>query len=424
MIFNEFNNSSDGGSGERSDGDSLKISVFTDTTLSLTTNGMFDRYSWLREGTLLSTNEDFVVTDSTLGIQSIDYNSMGKFSAQVGNDSLPDLLIPVDSMYVFAIAPFTVNVLDGDGQSIPEEVDGFLLLTEQRGAGFDTLSSALNRVSPFTIDSVILGDYLVSVDSDREKYIPTYFSNAFEWIEADTVEFRNTDTVQLNITVIPPPPPQDEVGELEVVISEDFGDEEARIDARRRAKKRKCGLRRRRTGGRVTQDDDFELFAYGETDDNGEFKFGFLPAGTYRFFVEYPGIPLDPSAEVEFTVGEQGISDTEFSLVAEVTENGVETTIDRVLGVILEYFKDLRVYPNPAQDEVKLAYRHLKAKNVAARMLDLSGNELWNKDIRSGYDGFEQIDVSEYEEGIYLLQIYDKDSRSSNVVSYRIIVRR
>ena len=224
------------------------------------------------------------------------------------------------------------------------------------------------------------------------------------------------------MTVIPEPPNPEEVGVLDVILEEDFGDDEnARIETRRRAKRRKCGLRRRRTGGRQ---DEFELFAYGETDDNGEFQFGFLPEGVYRFFVEYPGIPLDPDAEVQFEVGEQGLSDTEFSLSAFTTENGVEVAIERVLGVIFEYFKDLKVYPNPAVERVKIIYRHLKAKNVAARMVDLSGTELWSKDIRSGYDGYEEIDVSDYEEGIYLLYIYDKDNRNKNVVSYRIMVRK
>ena len=422
LTFNEFNDTSDGGSGERSDGDSLKIRVFNDTTLSITTNGAFDRYEWFRENTPITTNEDFTISDSTLRINAIDFDNMGKFSAAVRNDSLPDLSIPVDSMFALAIARFSVDVNGTDGEPIPENVDGFLLLTEQRGAGFDTLSSALNQPSSFTIDSVILGDYLVSVDSDREKYIPTYYSNAFEWIEADTVMFRKDTAFQVAMTVIPEPPNPEEVGVLDVILEEDFGDDEnARIETRRRAKRRKCGLRRRRTGGRQ---DEFELFAYGETDDNGEFQFGFLPEGVYRFFVEYPGIPLDPDAEVQFEVGEQGLSDTEFSLSAFTTENGVEVAIERVLGVIFEYFKDLKVYPNPASERVKIIYRHLKAKNVAARMVDLSGTELWSKDIRSGYDGYEEIDVSDYEEGIYLLYIYDKDNRNKNVVSYRIMVRK
>ncbi|MEM6642365.1 MAG: FG-GAP-like repeat-containing protein, partial [Bacteroidota bacterium] len=351
LQFNEFFDEVTGGAREKADGDTLKILVFNDTTLTLSTNGLFDRYEWFQGLTALESGGDYTIAEDSLTIRSLDFEKMGKFSAQVKNDSLPDLTIPVDSMFVLAIAPFTVNVLGTDSMSIPDLIDGYLLLTEQRGSGFDTLSRALGRQSPFTIDSVILGDYLVSVDADREKYIPTYFPNVFEWLEADTIQFRNDDTVSLSITVIPPPPVPTEVGRLSVVIEEDFGDDtDARIDARRRAKKRKCGLRRRRTGGRIEQTDlsDFELFAYGETDDNGQFQFGFLPEGEYRFFVEYPGIPLDPEADVKFTVGEFGISDTEFALSAFTTPNGIEIDLSRVLGVVFEYFKDLKVYPNPA----------------------------------------------------------------------------
>jgi len=189
-------------------------------------------------------------------------------------------------------------------------------------------------------------------------------------------------------------------------------------------KKRKCGLRRRRTGGRTDQDNDgFELFAYGETDDNGEFKFGFLPEGEYRFFVEYPGIPLDQSSFVEFEVGELGISDTDFSLSAFASDEGLVVTIERVLGVILTYFKDLSVYPNPADEEIKIRYRHLKSENVVAELVDLSGKLRWNQALRNGYDGALEIDVRNLTEGIYILRFYDETSRNENVVSYRIVVK-
>ena len=213
-------------------------------------------------------------------------------------------------------------------------------------------------------------------------------------------------------------------GQLDVIIEEDFGDDEGRVEARRRAARRKCGLRRKRTGGRTdAEDDEFDLIAYGETDDNGEFQFGFLPAGTYRFFVEYPGIPLDDSSFVEFEVGEAGISDTDFKLEAFATENGIEVSIDVVLGVILDYFKDLAIYPNPADKGLFIKYRHLKSRNVTAQLVDITGSVKWTRDLTSGYNGDIEIDVRDMKDGVYILYFYDRESRNENVVSYRVIVQ-
>ena len=254
--------------------DSVLIRVFNDTSLSITAGGEFLNYTWYRRNVEIATNNDFSVEDSVLQIKSLDFDNMGLFSAEVGNDILPDLTIPVDPMFVLAIADFSVDVNDENGELIPDNVDGFLLLTEQRGFGFDTLSTAINQPSAFTFTDVILGDYLISIDSDREKYVPTYYADAFEWTEADTVMFRKDTAFQLSMTIIPPPLDENSGdGSLDVIIEEDFDGPEGRIDARRRAAKRKCGLRRKRSGGRTGQDDDeFELIAYGETDDNGEFK--------------------------------------------------------------------------------------------------------------------------------------------------------
>ena len=400
----------------------------TDYTLMTGLGGVNNVYSWTREGGEITGGTEYTVEGSNLTINSIDIGNMGLFGATVTNGELPALTLTVLEENVFAVVDVAMRLTDFDDVLLPssERFTGALLETEARGSGYDTLARTprTETVGPeFTFEDVILGDYLCGIDPEnRDEYVPTYFGDAFTWEEADTIEIRAAVTLPIKMTEEPPAPTGE--GNLDVVISEDFGDEDARVDARRRAKKRKCGLRRRRTGGRVAQDnDDFELFAYGETDDNGEFKFGFLPEGTYRFFVEYPGIPLDPTAEVEFTVGEQGISDTEFALIAEVTEAGVVTTLDRVLGVILTYFKDLRVYPNPTEDYIRVRYRHLKSREVSAELVDLSGKRKWSQELEDGYEGKLDIDIQDLETGIYLLRFYDRNSRNENVVTYRVMVR-
>lgn len=390
-------------------------------SLTVITGGSTNVYTFYRNGIEVTQGSDFNIADGEIQIVAIDYDNMGEFTAEVTNTQLPDLTLQVEPQIVWATADLEMTIVDANDNPLEDPVSGYLLEAIRRQQGFDTLEIADNVASSFTFPDVVLGDYLCAIDpSNTELFIPTYFGDEVEWNLAETLFFRSADNVQVRMTEVPVELTGE--GVLDVLIEEDFGDEEGRIDARRRAAKRKCGLRRKTGGGRTGQDDEFVLIAYGETDENGEFQFGFLPEGIYRFFVEYPGIPLDESAEVEFEVGEQGVSDTEFKLEAFVTEDGIEISIDRVLGLILEYFKDLEVYPNPVVETLKIRYRHLKSTSVNAQLVDLKGNILWHDKMQQGFDGQKEIDVSGLSKGIYLLHIFDNEDRSGTVVSYRIVI--
>ncbi|MEM7298176.1 MAG: T9SS type A sorting domain-containing protein, partial [Bacteroidota bacterium] len=395
-------------------------------TVAITTGGSVNQYNWFVDGTQITSNTDYTVAGTTTTILGIDIGNMGEFSAQVTNTLFPDLTLLVDAENIFAVEPLTIVVRDSNTTPLSDEVSAFLLeaVTRPGIAGYDTLERVEDVIiteSGYTFEDVVLGDYLISIDpSNTAAYIPTYFGDAFEWELAATYEFREAVTLEITITEVPGV--LNGEGSLSVLIEEDFGDDGARIDARRRAARRKCGLKKRRSGGRDEQD-EFELIAYGETDDNGEFQFGFLPQGVYRFFVEYPGIPLDESAFVEFEVGEAGVSETDFALTAFASEDGIQVSIEEVLGVILEYFKNLEVYPNPTTDWLKVRYRHLKAESVSAQLVDVSGNEKWASDLRTGFDGEINIDVSGLPSGVYLLRFYDRESRDENVMTYRVVIR-
>ncbi|WP_425389492.1 LamG-like jellyroll fold domain-containing protein [Ekhidna sp.] len=409
---------------EATSGSAIEVRYSNNYTLSITVGGSSNEYAWFRNDVSISSGSQFGIGGPEAVIQSIDYDNMGEFRTEVTNPLVPGLTLNVDPQIVWAVADMVVSVVDGNGDPLTDPIDGYMLEAVRRSQGFDTLEVVLDAPpSTFTFPDVVLGNYITAINSNPELYIPTYFGDVFEWGEADTLFFRSDDVITMTMTEVP-----DELtegpGTLDVLIEEDFGDENTRIDARRRAAKRKCGLRKRRRGGRTGQDDDeFELIAYGETDENGEFQFGFLPSGTYRFFVEYPGIPLDESSFVQFEVGEEGISDTDFKLQAFATEEGIQVEIEAVLGVILEYFKDLSIFPNPSREYLNIRYRHLKSSDVTAQLVDLSGNTKWSTELRNGFDGELRIDVSGFEEGVYILRFYDRESPNENVVSFRVIVR-
>lgn len=416
---------------ESTDGTPLEVRYNNDYSLSVGSDGLgvggsANVYTWYRNNEVISTGTSYFIGSSELVILAIAYENMGEFRAEVTSTLVPGLTIDVDPQIVWAIADMQVSITDANGDPLSAPFNAYMLETTRTPTGYRVLETLENQTSStFTFPDVVLGDYITFVESDLELYIPTYFGDVFEWTEAEVLLFRSDDVIEMTMTEVPPELKEgDGDGTLDVLIEEDFGDDGGRVDARRRAAKRKCGLRRKRSGGRTDQEgDEYELIAYGETDDNGQFKFGFLPSGTYRFFVEYPGIPLDESSFVEFDVGEAGISDTDFKLEAFATPDGIEVTIEAVLGIILEYFKDLEIYPNPSSEYLNIRYRHLKSNDVTAQLVDLSGNTKWSTDLRNGFDGELRIDVSDYEDGIYILRFYDRENPNGNVVSYRVMVR-
>ena len=292
---------------------SVEIPVGNSQELTSSANGTANTYQWQLNGQDISG-----ATGSSYNVTDIDRTNMGAYTLEVSNSIVTGTTLLSEPVDVLATAIISVDVTDASSTLITQNVDGYILEIVDGQVGYDTIQSAtqLNVASSFSFPPVVLGDFLVSVTSDEDLYIPTYFGDAFLWDEADVLELNADTDIDIIITEKPRElTAADGDGLVDGTIEEDFGDDASRIDARRRASKRKCGLRRKRSGGRTGQDaDEFELIAYGETNDNGEFEYGFLPEGTYRFFVEYPGIPLDESAFVQFDVGPAGVGDNSFKL--------------------------------------------------------------------------------------------------------------
>ena len=240
----------------------------------------------------------------------------------------------------------------------------------------------------------------------------------FESLLADTLRLQGDSLIQITMTGVPPVLDElDGEGVVSGTIEQDF-DEAARIDARRRAARRKCGLKKRRSGGRTGQDaDEFELVAYGETNANGEFEYGFLPVGTYRFFVEYPGIPLDESAFVQFDVGEAGVSDDSFVLAVFVSPNGIE--IELILGLTSKVFTNFNIYPNPTSDLLTVEYSKISNERMMMEILDLNGITIMKQSLISTQNKLE-INTSELPAGQYLIRFIDPEDESNNSI-FRLI---
>ncbi|MEP0271361.1 T9SS type A sorting domain-containing protein [Ekhidna sp.] len=313
----------------------------------------------------------------------------------------------------------SVRAINSSNQVISDDFVGYLLKIRQSG-NYDTLDIPTSNSGDFSFASVFHGDYLVVVDSDPEKFVATYFGDTFSWDEADVLKLDSDTTTQIVMTNIPPVLDEnDGEGLVKGTVEEDFEDEEGRIAARRRAKGRKCGLKQRRRGGR-TEQDEFTLIAYGETNNDGEFEYGFLPQGTYRFFVEYPGIPIDESSFVEFNVGEAGVSDNQFTLAALVTEEGI--TIELILGLTSEFFTNFNIYPNPTVNKVNISYDKILSDKISMELIDMNGNMLLKRDLKKENQSIMELDLAEYSSGQYLLKFFDHQNNKT-AMTFRVIKR-
>ncbi len=382
-----------------------------------------NEYVWSLDGAVLTGQ-----TDSQLTIPSLSREDVGDYEVSITNTVATGLTINSDPAEILANAVISVQSLDEDTETpIGENVNAYLFpLGEDLGdtIQFEGESGILNVSSSFSFPAVLLDNYLLAVESvvpvsdgngnqnPDATYVPTFFGDVFLSEEAEILSLTKDTTLLISMVEFP-----DEVdpgeGALSGSVEEDFPEDEARIETRRRAKRRKCGLRRRRTGGRQ---DDFELFAYGETNDQGEFEFGFLPEGTYRFFVEYPGVPLDPDAEVEFTVGAAGISDDTFTLEVFATPEGIE--IEFILGIPSDFFADFNIYPNPTVDFISIEYTKTKTAEIKMEVLSLEGKVLISRSIPQGQRKM-QINTSQLSPGQYLIR-FSGNSGDDQLV-YRMI---
>jgi len=264
----------------------------------------------------------------------------------------------------------------------------------------DTVASSMVTESTALFNDLSLGEYLVVAEGKSELgIVTTYYGNAFEWQNADTLSFQSDDTISIEMIELPPESPGGE-SDFRVVVEEDF-------EERRPAKFRDVWLKRRRTGGRTEQDDAFELFLLGMTDENGEFNISSLPQGIYRFGVEITEIANDPSVEIEFEIGEAGITNECPSLFLKVliTLEGIQSEVSGPCLGLDE--NDLTLYPNPAHEKIKIKLNSQQGDGLGILIHDLQGQVV--KHVQYTEKGEISIDLDRLDTGLYLIRLMKGD---------------
>ncbi|MEQ9307508.1 MAG: T9SS type A sorting domain-containing protein, partial [Marinoscillum sp.] len=137
--------------------------------------------------------------------------------------------------------------------------------------------------------------------------------------------------------------------------------------------------------------------------------------------IEYPGIPMDEDSYVEFEF-EEGVENNKLILQATITEAGIVVEKIDQLGFYRKYFRDLNVYPNPANDYLRISYDKLMSERVMVQLVDLQGNVLKEQEVRKGYDQSFDFDVTKFKRGIYILNFIDRDLEGKSISTFKVFI--
>lgn len=398
--------------------------------ISKPVGGSQNEYQWYLTNDLVTDSVLAGANGADLIIDSLTYENMGRYELRVASPLVPDLILKSRFHRVMAFADLDFTALGlGDQPFIAAEA--YALRVTLPGNPYDTIQTVRGAGTGFNFDKLILGDYLVAVSPDNlNEFLPTYYPSTDLWTDAEEFILRVDASDTLYMAEIPDETNNPDGAAVSGTVESDFEEEsvdpeEGRINARRKVKRAGCSVRRFVPKGRTNQEEegDYVLYAYVQSDDEGRFEFTGLEDGKYRFNIEYPGIPMDPDSYVEFTVGEGGIEEEVLVLQATVTEDGIVVEKIERLGFYRKYFKDLSVYPNPAQDYLKIAYSKLMSASVTVLLMDLEGQVLKEQKIKKGYNQELNMDVSDISGGIYLLNFVDTNLGAEKITTFKVYVK-
>lgn len=381
----------------------LKLDVGQPFELSVSTVRQDNNYQWVRDGSPIAGATDSIYSESSIG-----RDNMGVFYCEITNPNVPGLTLYNHTRGVFAKADIEGEVLISDTEFL---TSGSIKLLQVGSGSYDTIvDQPLVASGAYIFDDIILGDYVIIAEPfDGSEYLPTYFYNEIQWDEADVLVL-NKDTAGVDILMVGPPPEltdDDGNGLFDGFVEEDITEEGGRLEAGRRVKRAGVLLKRRPPDSRPEADDDgFEIIAYTQTDDNGEFTIDNLPPGTYRIFIEYPGVPMDTTTFVEFELG-LDLDQNSISISAIVTEDGIQVELLKETGVPYDYIDALNIYPNPAVDRIYVDISARRDYEIDLEILDMRGVSMLRRNIK-GYtisNGRLELDVANLVEGMYFVKI-------------------
>ena len=367
----------------------------------------------------------------TYTIEAINYAKMGTFRVDVTHPDVPGLTITGRNKNILAQTEvFGTVFADNNGTLLTDgEVISYRKTPEGPFIAEDT--AYLQSNGTYSFAAAILGDLILSVAPDRTVYplseepgtsnvILTYYEQADVFDSATTLEVRKRiDSVDIQMLFyrVPAEDPTgaDFIGEVFTDFDDQLPEDEegnGRINARRKVKRAACSVRRFVPRGRTDQEDEdgtYELYAYVESDDDGNFEFSNIEEGKYRLSIEYPGVPMDPDSDIFFEIGGDK-EDQLFTISAEITEDGIVVDAKEVLYTDKPYIKNVTLYPNPTIGDLTVelqVYRQLN--DLKVEVLDARGVRVLEQQLNPELGTKRlSLDLMNQPTGVYFINFTDE----------------
>ncbi|MEQ8688966.1 MAG: T9SS type A sorting domain-containing protein [Imperialibacter sp.] len=395
------------------------VPVGADYILGVSIGGTANSYQWFRGGVEV---EGGNVAEYT--IAGIDFNKMGDYQLEVTNSKVAGLTIKSRVQRVLATASLSGRITDKSELPISDALGALLIV---KSGAYDTTGHFRSEPNgTFFIEDVVLGDYLLYAEQDIEAFLPSFYKSTIDWAFADLLQLRgNVGELVLTMEgVLPVLTPADGDNTFSGLFESDFGDADGRVFDRKRVKGAGVSVSRSRFRAK-DNDEDYELIAYVQTNENGEFEMNNLPDGDYRLNIQYPGIPMDPASFVDFQLGGgTGVEENSIKVNAFANPESIVVTKVEETGIYLNYFKGLKVYPNPADKFLTIRYEKLVRSDVVADLMDLTGQTIRSASLEQGLSKEILLNVEDVRAGIYILRFYDTNQNGQHILSLRIIVTR
>lgn len=380
-------------------GDSVLVDAGTSYTLITSVGGTQNTYDYLRNSTSVSTG-----TQASYTISAINRNNMGTYQIQVTNPLVPNLTLSTIPVVVLGVADISGRMLVN--ATTPAQAGTMDLFRITSSGAYDTAQNiTIGADGTYLFEKVVLDDYLVLCKPSTTLYplaIPTYYANTIFWEEATAVnleaDIAALDIIAQSIAVDVP----SGTGTLAGILEEEDGT--GRTEKTKRVGGAGATARRAQGTGR-DEATVYEVIAYVETDENGEFLIPELPNGQYRLNIQYPGYPMDETSFVEFAISANPL-EKNVQVEATVVDGKIIVRELVITGLYETNDYAVTVHPNPAVETIHFTFE-TTSEHRELILQDATGKALKQQ---AAPDKQGSMTVREMPSGTYLLQIRDQNS--------------
>lgn len=264
----------------------------------------------------------------------------------------------------------------------------FLLQFDYQNSALVPQDADVTQAGSYQFTNVPNGDYVVkaaltSVDPLYAVRIPTYYTSAMFWYDADVITINNNSYTGADIHMIEA---SNNGGPGFIGGSVDWADT-------LRAAYNFSGATV------ILQTLDGNNVAYAIADANGNYSFSNLAYGTYRLFADFAGVTGNPT-EVTISAITPSVSDAQILLgPAAITSVQETSAIDAI-----------SLYPNPTADNATLVVATSKTAQLSLNIVNMMGQVVGSQTINA-YTGknIVQVNTDGLTQGVYSLVLRDSN---------------